>query len=190
MLIDIALGILALVAVVVGWAIVRPGGFRIARSTTIAAPREAVFALLDDFRAWRRWSPFEQLDPNMTRSYEGPVNGLGAVYAYAGNGKVGQGRFTVCERRPYERLAIRAEFLKPIAATNEIEFWVRPVAGGVAVTWAMSGRQAFLCRLFSLFVSMDRMVGRAFESGLSELKRLSEEARPEPAASWPGRLTA
>jgi len=58
MLLEIGLGILALVALLLLVAATRPSTFRIERSTVIAAPTDVIFALLADFRQWVKWSPF------------------------------------------------------------------------------------------------------------------------------------
>ena len=175
MVLKIALTILAVVVVLVAVIAARPAAFRVARSTIIAAPADVVFAQLNDFHRWLAWSPYEKIDPAMTRSFEGPGAGVGAVYQYAGDRKVGKGRLTLIESQPNRRVAIRAEFLEPFVATNLIELTLEPRAEGVAVTWAMSGNNTFIFKAFSLLVNVDRMVGGEFERGLADLKRVSEE---------------
>src|SRR4051794_31674992 len=68
----------------------RPPGFKIERSAVIHAPPAAVFALINDFHEWTKWSPWEKMDPDLKRTYEGPAAGVGAKYAWAGNKKVGE----------------------------------------------------------------------------------------------------
>lgn len=155
----------------------RPDVFTVARSATIAAPPQAVFALLDDFHQWPRWSPWEKLDPQMKRTFSGAPRGEGAVYSWAGNRKAGEGRMTITGSRPAERLAIQLEFFKPWVATNAVEFLLRPAAGGVDVEWTMTGRNNFAFKAMQVFMNMERLVGGDFEKGLAELKRVAE-ARP------------
>ena len=109
----------------------------------------------------------------MRLTYAGAPAGVGASCHYVGD-KVGEGRMTLIESTPHERVAVRAEFIRPFAATDTIEFTLHPAAEGVAVTWAMSGQQSFVNRALSLFVSTDRIVGKHFEKGLAALKRVSE----------------
>ena len=78
----------------------QPSDFRVVRSTTIAAPPAAVFAQVNDFRRWEAWNPWGKIDPAMKHSYEGPASGVGAVYHWAGNNEVGEGRMTIVESRP------------------------------------------------------------------------------------------
>jgi len=152
----------------------RPGTFRVARSISIRARPEAVFKLIEDFHRWRAWSPWENRDPHLQRSYTGAERGPGATYAWAGDRRVGEGRMEIIEAVQQERLSIRLDFLKPFAATNTAEFALVPDGEGTAVTWSMFGPSPFTMRLIGLFVSMDKMVGKDFEAGLRALKELAE----------------
>lgn len=158
----------------------RPGPFRVARSATIAAPAEVVFAQLEDFRAWRAWSPWEDLDPDLRRTYGGPASGAGATYHWTGNRQVGEGNMEITESEPPRRLALRIAFIRPIATSNDIEFTLTPAAGAtdaVTVTWTMTGDRNFMMKAFSLVMDMDTVVGRDFEKGLARLKAVSEASR-------------
>jgi hypothetical protein len=174
-MLTIGLVLLVAVALLLAFVATRPAGFRVARSATIAAPPEVVFAQLNDFRRWSSWSPFEKLDPAMKKTFEGSPSGVGAAFHYVAP-KAGEGRMTLIESEPNERVAIKAQFIKPFAATNEIEFTLRPASDGVAVTWAMTGRNSFVFKLFALFVNPDRLLGKSFEQGLADLKRVAETA--------------
>lgn len=179
MLVDVLIG---LAVIVVGFVIIvalRPAGFRVARTATVAAPAPAVFAEVNDFRKWGAWSPFEKLDPAMKKTYEGAPAGTGAVYAWTGNRHAGQGRATITESRPNELVRIRLDFAKPFAGTSIAEFDFKPAGDGTAVTWSLVGENNFACRAICLFVSMDKMCGRQFEAGLADLKNIVEST-PKP----------
>lgn len=154
----------------------RPSEFRITRSAVIAAPAAVVFAQVNDFRKWGAWNPFAKLDPTMKESYDGAVTGVGASYAWEGNGKVGAGRLTIIESLPNERIRIRQDFLKPMAAVNTAEFTFQEDAGRTAITWTMSGKHNFIAKAVHLVISADRMIGGMFEQGLASMKAVSETA--------------
>lgn len=174
MLIKILAVVAVLVVVLVVVIAMRPSHFRIVRTATIAAPPEAVFEQVNDFRNWQAWSPWEKKDPAMRRTYEGPPAGRGAVYAWAGNKEVGEGRMTLTESRTAELVRIRLDFLKPFAATHETEFTFEPRGEQTHVTWAMTGRNAFAAKAFCMFMDMDKMVGGDFEQGLAAMKTVTE----------------
>src|SRR5262245_24768596 len=96
----IAIIVVALIAVILILAARKPDVFHLQRATIIKAPPEKIFPLLDDFRNWQAWSPWEKLDPALNRTYSGPQSGKGSAYAWQGNSKVGQGRMEITESSP------------------------------------------------------------------------------------------
>jgi surface antigen len=166
----------AIVAVFLIVVATRPATFHIERSVTIAAPAEAAFAQVDDFHAWSAWSPWEKMDPDMKRTFEGAPSGRGAKYAWAGNDKVGEGRMTIEKSDRPSKIVINLEFIKPWTATNTATFAFAPAGTGVNVTWAMDGENNFMAKGASLFMDMDKMVGGDFERGLAALKSAAESA--------------
>jgi uncharacterized protein YndB with AHSA1/START domain len=177
-LVKILLGVAAVIVLVVGVlaliVAMQPSEFRIERSTTIAAPAPAVFAQVNDFHNWQAWSPWAKLDPAAKNSFEGAPAGQGAMFAWAGNSKVGEGRMTITESRPSELVRIKLEFVKPFAATNTAEFTFKPAGDRTAVTWSMFGHNNFISRAVFLFVNMDKALGSEFEKGLASMKSAAE----------------
>lgn len=174
MLKKILLAVVAVIAVILILAAFQPSEFHITRSATIAAPAAALFAEVNDFHRWPNWSPWERLDPNMKRTFEGPAAGVGTSYAWEGNGDVGAGKMTITESKPAESIVIRLEFFKPMPGLCPTEFSFRPDGAGTKVTWTMSGTNTYLSKIFCLFMNMDKMVGGDFEKGLAGLRQLTE----------------
>jgi uncharacterized protein YndB with AHSA1/START domain len=169
--------VVVLLIIAVGiYAATRPNRFRLERSMMIDAPPETIFPLIADFQQWPQWSPWEGLDPDLRRTYSGAAHGVGAIYEYEGNNKVGAGRMEIVEATPYSRVTAKLDFLKPIVAHNIAEWTLAPEGRGgrTKVTWAMHGPQNFVSKLMGLFMSVDRMVGGQFEKGLANLKRVAE----------------
>ena len=170
----IALAAIAVVLVVV--VATRPSEFRVARTARIAASASAVFAQVNDFHKWEAWSPWAKLDPAMKQAYEGAPAGTGAVYTWAGNKEVGEGRMTLTESRPSELIKIELEFFKPFATTSTAEFTFKPEGDHTLVTWSMTGQNNFIAKAVHLFMDMDTMVGGQFENGLARMKSVAEAA--------------
>lgn len=169
--------IIALVVILVVFVIIvatRPANFRVTRSTIISAPPAVVFAQVNDFHKWDAWSPWAKLDPAMKQTHEGAPAGVGAIYSWAGNKKVGEGRMTITESRTNELIGIKLEFLKPFAAVNTTEFTFTPVGNQTTVNWSMTGTNNFMAKAFCMFMNMDKMVGGDFEKGLADLKSVAE----------------
>ena len=175
---------IAIVAVVAAWAAfvaTRPSEFRITRARTMAAPPEAVHALVNDFHKWTEWSPWEKLDPDLKREYSGPSAGVGAAYHWVGNNKVGEGRMTITGSQPPHGVTLRLEFLKPWKATNTTQFEFLPSGSGTTVTWTMTGTNNFMFKAMGLFMNMDKMVGPDFEKGLANLETATAGSAKLPA---------
>ncbi len=152
----------------------RPDEFRIERAIDIAAPPERIFPLLNDFRAWPQWSPWEKKDPAMTRRYGATTVGAGATYAWEGDRNVGKGEMRIADTMPPSRVAIDLHFIKPFRARNAVAFTLEPRGAGTYVTWTMRGPSPFLFKIMHLFIDMDRMVGKDMEQGLANLKAAAE----------------
>jgi uncharacterized protein YndB with AHSA1/START domain len=176
------LGVLLLIVLgFVGFVATRPGTFHIERSTSIAAPAEVVYAQIADFHAWPAWSPWEHLDPQMQRTFDGAPSGVGAIYSWTGNDKVGEGRMTITDAQPAQNLGIKLEFLKPWASTCTATFALTPAADGTQVTWKMDGKNDFMAKTMGVFMNMDKMIGADFEKGLAGLKSTAEAEAAKPA---------
>jgi len=170
MLTTVLLILAGIVVIILGLAAMKPPTFRVVRTTTIAAPPERIFGLLDDFHNWPAWSPWEKLDPGMQRTHSGAASGVGAHYAWAGNKKVGEGKMEILESTPPLRLKIKLDFIKPFEGHNITEFSLAPTGSATTVTWAMTGPSALMMRVLGLFMNMDQMIGKDFETGLANLK--------------------
>ena len=171
----IALIAVALIAALMIFAATRPDTFRVERSVSIKAPPEKIYALMNDFHKFRAWSPWEQLDPQMQRSYSGAASGKGAVYAWQGNKEVGAGRMEIMDAVAPSKVLIKLDFMQPFEAHNTTEYALRPQGDSTTVSWAMYGPSPFIAKVMGIFASMDSMVGKDFEKGLAKLKAEAEK---------------
>lgn len=144
------------------------------RSTRIDAPPARVYAQIANFRQWPKWSPWEDVDPNLQRTYSGAESGLGAVYAWSGNRKAGQGRMEITEADEPSLVRIDLVFEKPWKARNDTSFVIRPEGLGSHVTWSMTGQRTLMTKAMGVFKSMDKFLGPDFEKGLARLKATAE----------------
>ncbi|MBE4717357.1 SRPBCC family protein [Pseudarthrobacter sp. AB1] len=143
--------------------------YEVTRSALIPAPADNVFPLVNSFLEWTKWSPWENVDPELNRSYSGSDAGVGAKYAWSGNRKAGSGNMEIVESEFPRSIKVRLEFTKPFKAVNPTTFTFTPADGGTQVTWRMTGENMGLAKVFALFMNMDKMVGGDFERGLAAL---------------------
>ena len=174
--------IVAIIAIVLAVAIAgvlilaatKPDIFRVQREITVQAPPDRIFPLINDFRQWVTWSPYENKDPALKRSYSGAASGKGAVYGWEGNKNVGSGRMEILDASEPSKIVIRLDFFTPFEAHNTAEFTMLPQGDATNVTWLMHGPAPFMSRMMQVFINMDNMIGKDFETGLANLKRLTE----------------
>ncbi len=149
--------------------------FTVVRSRTVPAPAERVYPLLSNFHQWPRWSPWEDVDPDLHRDYSGPEAGDGAVYAWSGNRKAGAGRMEIVRTEENRLVDIALDFDKPFKASNKTTFTLEPQGDSTLVRWEMVGPKPLVARVFGFVLNMDKLVGRDFEKGLERLARTAPE---------------
>jgi hypothetical protein len=175
---DIVLIVLAFLAGVIATVLFvatrKPDTANIQRSGYIAAPPSAIFPLINDLRAHRSWSPFDQ-DPNMQRTYSGPAKGVGSALEFADR-KAGTGRIEITDASQPNQVVFRLVMTKPMNCDNVIKLSLTPRGGGTDVSWSMSGRPPFLAKLMGTVMDCEGMCGGMFEKGLATLKTLAESA--------------
>ncbi len=149
--------------------------YTVERSTSIEAPPQRIYELVADFHRWTAWSPWEDVDPRLERSYSGAEAGTGAVYRWSGNRKAGSGRMEITDATEPSHVAIDLAFEKPWKARNDTAFSITPDGTGSRVTWTMSGTKTLATRVMGLVKSMDALLGPDFEKGLARLKAVAEQ---------------
>ena len=174
----IAIVLAIAIAIILIVAAIKPNAFSIQRATIVKAAPERIFPLINDFHQWGTWSPYENKDPAMKRSYSGAASGQGAVYAWEGNKNVGSGRMEILQATAPSKIVIKLDFFAPFEGHNTAEFTMLRQGDAASpmtdVTWLMHGPAPFMSKLMQVFMNIDNMIGKDFEVGLANLKRLTE----------------
>jgi len=157
------------------YAATRPDTFRVERHVLIDRPAADIFPLLENFHEWPKWSPWEDLDPGLKRTYGGADRGKGAIYEWEGNSKAGKGHMEIIRSDAPAHITIDLSFIRPFKAENAAAFDLEPQGSSTEVSWAIYGPLPFVSKLMSVFVSMDKLLGRDFEKGLGKLKMVAEQ---------------
>jgi hypothetical protein len=155
--------------------------YRVVRTRRIDAPPSAVRERIVDLRRWRAWSPWEDLDPDLRRTYGGPESGVGAWYEWSGNRRAGRGRMEIIEA---DAVVVRfdLQFLQPFRSHSNLTFELQPDGDGTDVTWTLVGPHTGMTKVMGWFTSMDAMMGPDVEKGLDRLKA-DAEATPGSAVT-------
>jgi uncharacterized protein YndB with AHSA1/START domain len=140
-----------LIAAIFIYAATRPNSFRVQRATSIKAPPEKIFLLINDFRQWAAWLPWEKIVPAIKRTYSGAANGKGALYEWSSNKDIGQGRMEIIESSPPSKIALKIDFIIPFEARNTVEFTLVTQGDCTTVTQAMYGPSPYISKLMGIF---------------------------------------
>jgi hypothetical protein len=171
----IAIVLAIAVAIVLILAATKPGTFSVRRAISVHAPAEKIFPLINDFHQWKSWSPYENKDPAMKRSYSGAESGKGAVYGWEGNKNVGSGRMEILDVTVPSKIVIKLDFFAPFEGHNTAEFTLLPQGDNTGVTWLMHGPASLMSKVMQVFINLDNMIGKDFEAGLVNLKNITEK---------------
>ena len=158
--------------IILGGILVLPSASHVERSTVIDAPRSEVYAALNGFENFNKWSPWAQIDPDNTEySFEGPSTGVGAKMSWTStNSDVGSGSQEIVESTDSE---IKVEmyfdgFDDPAYAAYVLE----DEGAGTKVTWTFDTELSGFGKFWGLM--MDGMLGPQYDQGLSNMKSMIE----------------
>jgi hypothetical protein len=159
------------VLVLIGF--VLPGHFRVERSTVIAAKPDAIYPMVGDLKAWKKWGVWFGRDPAMVISYSPVTTEVGSWSQWKSKSQ-GDGKMTISSVHPADYFEYRMEFTDMGMVSKGTMTLIPDAAGATRVTMAMEGDLARnpIYRWFGVF--MDKLTGPDFEAGLANLKKISE----------------
>jgi uncharacterized protein YndB with AHSA1/START domain len=168
----ILIAVVALLLLFAAAGLALPSRFRVERSVAIGAPAERVYVLISAPAEWKRWSAWNQRDPDMRLEYHGPAAGTGAGWSWRSESE-GNGAMEFTEAVPDQKVAYQLSF-PDLGMQSRGLLTIDPAGNGVRVTWTNEGDMGAnpVNRWFGLF--MDRLVGPDFAAGLANLKKLAE----------------
>jgi uncharacterized protein YndB with AHSA1/START domain len=174
MVLKLLLLVVTAVAAVLVIAATRPSTFHIEKSVMIQAPPEKVYALIGDFHNWPEWSAQDREDATMQRTYSGAMTGLGAVSDWTSKGSAGAGRMTITAATVPSKVEVAVDWNRPFKVRNTHEFRLTPTGDETQVTWTAEGTNLYIMKVMEVFAGVNGFMGRHFEAGLQNLKKVAE----------------
>ena len=165
--------LVGIVVVLLAVGFLLPATYSAQRSVTINALADRVFPLVANHREWKRWSVWNQRDPNMEMTYSGPEMAAGSKWSWKSKSE-GNGGMEFSAVEPNKRVGYILTMEDMTPATGDLKF--TPDGTGTKVSWDINGNAGMnpVFRWFGVF--MDKMIGPDFEAGLKNLKKLAESA--------------
>ncbi len=172
----ILLGIGALIAIILIAALFVKKDFGTEKEVTIGKPSQEVFNYIKYLKNQDHFSKWARLDPNMKREYRGTDGTVGFVSAWDGNSEVGKGEQKIVKIVDGQRLDFELHFIDPFESVSPAYMTTEAVsATQTKVKWGMSGKMTYPFNIMGLFMNMDDMIGKDFQTGLDNLKVLMEK---------------
>ena len=172
MLRKIFIGLIGLLVILAVIGMLLPRHVVVKRFVTINRPASLVYATVNSFVLFPKWSPWQDLDPNMTQTTEGPRDGVGAKLIWKGNDKVGSGTQLITASTADQSVASDLDFGDMGAAKSLVT--LTPDGNMTRTTWTVDVDMGANPIGHYIGLTMDGMLGKDFAAGLAKLKNLVE----------------
>ena len=155
-----------------------PNELAVTRSVAIERPRATVFAMINDLRIVREWSPFYARDPEAEYAFSGEGPGEGQTMRWTSQIRdVGAGRVSIVESTANESVTTIIE-ISDKATLNGLLEVSRRSDGGATLAWTVTaacsrGAINVPCRYMNLVLR--GAIERDLDQGLARLKTLAEQ---------------
>lgn len=151
-----------------------PTSYTVEVSSAMNAPQKAVFDYMRNLENFDEWSPWADLDSNLSVETSGEAGEIGSSYSWQGNDDVGKGKMTISDLSD-NRIDITLQFIEPWESESKTWYVVEEVGNTSIVYWNMIGEMSYPWNIFTLFMNMEEMIGKDFYKGLNKLKTIVED---------------
>jgi effector-binding domain-containing protein/uncharacterized protein YndB with AHSA1/START domain len=152
---------------VLGW--LAPKDYKVERNVNIKVPIEIVWENISNLESIDQWSPWNDLDTNMVKVFEGIYGNVGSKMLWEGNEDAGKGKMILINIVENEKVECDVIFEKPWKSESHTIYTIIQKDSLINVKWTFIGRNEFPANVFSFFMNMDEMLGKDFEKGLKKL---------------------
>ncbi len=154
-----------------------PDSLAVTRTIAISRPRASVFAMSNDLRIAKEWSPLYAQDPDADYAFGGDGPGAGQSMRWdSANREIGSGRMSIVNSSENQSIDSILEITNRATLNSHMQF--QPTGGRTAISWTMTaecglGAVNVPCRYMNLIIRP--MVERRMDAGLARLKALAEQ---------------
>ena len=139
------------------------GTYDVKRSRVIKAEPEVVFDEINDYRNWKSWGPWYEMDSTIQETYPEKTSGEGASYSWTSS--EGEGSMRTLKVDAPKSIDQEITFKTPFGDMKSEIYWrLERVKEGTKVTWGMRGEMPFMSRWMAK--GMEDQMGPMEERGL------------------------
>ena len=149
------------------------GSFDIHQSRTMKVPASLTYKNINDFKNWKHWGPWYELDSTIVATFPEKTSGIGASYSWTG--KEGNGSIKTISTIENKEIIQQIDFGS--GSTPEVYWKLETLQDSTKVTWGMRGKNSFTEKIYWLLnggvsKNMTPMYSRGLE--LLEIELLKE----------------
>lgn len=150
--------------------------YAVEREITINQPRAVVFDYLRYIKNQNNYSIWNKKDPNMKKDYKGTDGSVGFVASWQSENKeVGTGEQEIMKITENERVDMKLRFKEPFEAEDDAYMTTEMVDSNFTkVKWGFNGKMPYPWNIMTLFMDMDKEIGKDLATGLTNLKGILE----------------
>jgi effector-binding domain-containing protein/uncharacterized protein YndB with AHSA1/START domain len=153
-----------------------PTSQKVEKAITINAPAENVYEQLSKLEHFNKWSVWNQQDSTAIYILSGTDGTIGATTSWKGDPEIsGEGKIEISLLEPNHKVVHQLHFTQPKKADAISTFKLVENKGITSVTWNFELATPRPWNIFNLFFSLDKQMGKDFETGLSVLKSVIEQ---------------
>lgn len=122
------------------------GSFDIHQTKTMKVPTSVVYKNINDFKNWKHWGPWYELDSTIVATFPEKTSGIGASYSWTG--KEGNGSMRTISTIENKEVIQQIDFGS--GSTPEVYWKLAPEQDSIKVTWGMRGENSFSEKIYWL----------------------------------------
>lgn len=173
----ILLVIVVIITILLVVALFLKNDYLVERQIVINQPSTKVYNYIKYLKNQDHFSIWNQLDPNMKKSYKGTDGTVGFIAAWESTSdSVGVGEQEIMKLEEGKRVDTQLRFKTPFESKNNAYLITDDLGNNqTRVKWGFTGTMPYPMNLMNLFFNMDEVVGGDFETGLKNLKIVLEK---------------
>ena len=179
MILKITISLVIILVIFLGYVSTRSSEFDYVRSGVIKASPEEIFPYISNLRKGELWSPYEKLDPNMKKTFNGVDGTVGSSMDFEGNRDAGSGRLEIMNIVPNQSVELKLTMTEPIKVENVVIYTLTSENDGTRFSWSMKGDSGFLGKLVGVFIDCEKMLAGQFSEGIENLKNYIEKNKAQ-----------
>ncbi|WP_044202854.1 SRPBCC family protein [Flammeovirga sp. OC4] len=175
-----SLGVLSVLLLFAGGAMLLPSEYTVKEHVYINAPAKDIFPYIENLRKWNDWAfKLEEEGSRLSPEYHGPDEGEGATHtwkSYDGS----SAELRVLSAEPYDKIQLQMSTNEG-TFVSEMTFTLEDSDGGTVVSWEEKGDFGFqlVTRVIAFVADYEVQVSQQYKAALEELKKAVDQKTSE-----------